>query len=74
MNNGLIFLLILLLIIIGSCFYQEQYREGFVIEGVQKLVGRHIRNKYRPLRRNLKRHQKKLSEDFGIMFKKMTRK
>lgn len=74
MNDGIIVLAILTSVIVLCCLYQEYTREGFAIPGVQRMIGRHIRNQTRPLRRNLVRHRKNLGEQFGTMFKKVRKK
>ena len=74
MNDGIIFLVVLIAIVVCCCLYQEHNKEGFAIPAVKKMIGNHVRNQTRPFRRNMKRHQQILSEDFTSMFKKMTKK
>ena len=66
-NNSLVFLLCILLFTLAMSIYMENGKEGFVIQAIGGMVNKRINRKYRPLRRNLKRHANKLTEDFEKM-------
>lgn len=72
-NNGLVFLLCLLLFSIAMSIFMENGKEGFVAEAIGGMVTKRLNRQYRPLRRNLRRHAKNLTEDFEKMVTSITK-
>ena len=72
-NNSLVFLLCLLLFSVAMSIYIENGKEGFVVEAIGGMVKKRLNRQYRPVRRNLRRHAKNLTEDFEKMVTSITK-
>ena len=72
-NNALLFLLCLLLFTVAMSIFIENGKEGFVVEAIGGMINKRLKRKYRPLRRNLRRHAKNLTEDFEKMVTSITK-
>ena len=72
-NNSLVFLLCILLFTLAMSIYMENGKEGFVIQAIGGMINKRLKRKYRPLRRNLRRHAKNLTEDFEKMVTSITK-
>ena len=72
-NNSLVFLLCLLIFSVAMSIYIENGKEGFVVEAIGGMVKKRLNRQYRPVRRNLRRHAKNLTEDFEKMVTSITK-
>ena len=74
LNKPLVFILCIFIFIIALSVYNENGKEGFVVDAVTNMVKRRINKRYRPLRKNLMKHKNNLMEDFEKMVNDMTKK